>query len=170
MVIYEGKYAFLNDREPARDYLKSNAEAILAAYGEQHHIKKEDVSPGACCYATFIHTLAHSVRSQIILIVGGLFSAQWALMMASRDYGSTINFNVHKQRPLGEPWGTWSIVQDKRKRLETNEEVNPPQTRFITKVSKSRWAVDRASKIVSLLMVVCVLVAATRHKQSCWPG
>ena len=59
-------------------------------------------------------------------------------MMASRDYGSTINFNVHKQRPLGEPWGTWSIVQDSRKRLETNEEANAPQTRFITKVSESR--------------------------------
>jgi hypothetical protein len=59
-------------------------------------------------------------------------------MMASRDYGSTINFNVHKQRPNGEPWGTWSIVQDSRKRLETNDEANAPQTRFVTKVSKSR--------------------------------
>ncbi|KAH8085212.1 kinase-like domain-containing protein, partial [Filobasidium floriforme] len=115
LVIYEGKYVFLNDREPAREYLKVNAEAIPAAYGDQHRIKKED----------------------IIIIVGGLFSTEWALMMASRDYGSTINFNVHKQRPNGEPWGTWSIVQDSRKRLETNDEANAPQTRFVTKVSKS---------------------------------
>ena len=44
LVIYEGKYVFLNDREPAREYLKVNAEAILAAYGDQHRIKKEDAS------------------------------------------------------------------------------------------------------------------------------
>jgi len=60
-------------------------------------------------------------------------------MMASRDYGSTINFNVHKQRPNGEPWGTWSMVQDQRKRLETNEEANGPGTRFVTKVSRTRY-------------------------------
>jgi hypothetical protein len=44
LVIYEGKYVFLNDREPAREYLKVNAKAILAAYGDQHRIKKEDAS------------------------------------------------------------------------------------------------------------------------------
>ena len=47
-MIYEGKYAFLNDREPAREYLKANAEAVLAAYGDEHRIKKEDVGVGAC--------------------------------------------------------------------------------------------------------------------------
>lgn len=45
LVVYEGKYVFLADREPAREYLKANAESILAAFGNKHRIRKEDVRP-----------------------------------------------------------------------------------------------------------------------------
>lgn len=71
------------------------------------------------------------------MIVGGVFTSQWALMLASHDYGKIINFNVHKQRQLGKAWGTWSIADDKRALGQNaGEYATPP--RFIAKVSDVR--------------------------------
>lgn len=71
------------------------------------------------------------------MIVGGVFASQWALMLASHDYGRIINFNVHKQRQLGRAWGTWSIADDKRVMGQTAGEL-ATAPRFICKVSDIR--------------------------------
>ncbi len=115
LIVDEAEVKMFHNLEPARDYLLRNADSILQEYGIQCGISRQDVSSAG---HVFSHHLADYRHAQLVIIVGALFVTDWAMMVASADPFTTANFNVHADKELGQPWGTWATERDTSASLE----------------------------------------------------
>ncbi|KAK4689262.1 hypothetical protein P7C73_g848, partial [Tremellales sp. Uapishka_1] len=87
LIVDDGQFEIYRSFSEARAYLVANIDWILKRFGETHHIVKEDV----------------------IFVVGALSATNYAMIVSNFAPRTTLTFNVHAQRPVNDPWGTWTI-------------------------------------------------------------
>ncbi|ORX40883.1 hypothetical protein BD324DRAFT_647787 [Kockovaella imperatae] len=87
LIVDDGEFEIYDSFAEARAYLVANIDWILTEYGDAHHIAKED----------------------IIMVVGTLKAANFAMLVSSFAPRTTITFNVHAKFETGKPWGTWAV-------------------------------------------------------------
>ncbi|WRT70785.1 uncharacterized protein IL334_007784 [Kwoniella shivajii] len=92
LVVEDGTFEIYNSLTECRTYLTANIYWILAHFGDQHQINKEDV----------------------IIVVGTLTAQNYAMVISNFAPRTTLTFNIHASsyRTSGDPWGTWTVNRE----------------------------------------------------------
>ncbi|KAL1938386.1 hypothetical protein VTO73DRAFT_11626 [Trametes versicolor] len=83
-------YRYIDDLSTPKKWFKANIDHILAMYGAEHHISKED----------------------IYLVIGTLEAQDYALFVSHEHPDGQVDFNVFSAARTGQPWGEFSFSFD----------------------------------------------------------
>ncbi|TBU21950.1 hypothetical protein BD311DRAFT_869668 [Dichomitus squalens] len=83
-------YRYMEDLVTPKKWFKANADTILAIYGEEHRITKED----------------------LYLVIGTLEAQDYALFVSHEHPDGQVNFNVFSATRNGRPWGEFTFSFD----------------------------------------------------------
>ncbi len=111
---------------------------ILENFGEEHHIRKEDV---IIVSNRAVSCLVIS-PAETYQVIGTLSAHNYAMLVSNFAPRVTVDFNVHADRHPKEEWGTWTIDQKPSAdqltsyKYQAKQGGEYDQPRFCCKVSK----------------------------------
>ncbi|CDO74643.1 hypothetical protein BN946_scf184944.g2 [Trametes cinnabarina] len=83
-------YRYIEDLSTPKKWFKANVDNILALYGKEHRISRED----------------------LYLVIGTLEAQEHALFVSHEHSDGLVNFNVFSAPRAGQPWGEFSFSFD----------------------------------------------------------
>ncbi|TCD62466.1 hypothetical protein EIP91_006836 [Steccherinum ochraceum] len=83
-------YRYVEDLTTPKTWFKANVDHILALYGKEHAIQKED----------------------LYLVIGTLDAADYALFVSHNHPDGQVNFNVSSSARAGQEWGRFTTSTD----------------------------------------------------------
>ncbi|KAI8992697.1 hypothetical protein BD414DRAFT_481927 [Trametes punicea] len=83
-------YRYIEDLATPKKWFKANVDNIIAMYGAQHHISKED----------------------LYLVIGTLEAQDYALFVSHEHPNGQVAFNVFSNTRVGQPWGEFTFSFD----------------------------------------------------------
>lgn len=103
------RYSYIADPDlvAPRKWFKVYVDHILAIYGTEHSIQKEDLMLGECIVYTSSSTLAHRC-----LVIGTLDAPEYAMFVSHTHPDGQVNFNVFTGSRVGQKWGEFSTSTD----------------------------------------------------------
>ncbi|KAI8992712.1 hypothetical protein BD414DRAFT_412646 [Trametes punicea] len=114
-------YRFIEDLATAKGWFKANVDRILALYGAEHRIVKED----------------------LYLVTGTLEAKEYALFVSHDHPDGQVDFNVFEAPSRGHPWGEFTFSFDRKStplgEPQEDEQRSLTHAEKVSKCGDNRW-------------------------------